>query len=49
MNIATFEETELTGNSAFPGGRRRCILELTRNEEFSVEDMGRKAIMTDSV
>ncbi|MCB9907735.1 MAG: diguanylate cyclase [Planctomycetes bacterium] len=47
MNITTFEEIKLTGNLPSPAGVGVRILELTRNEEYSVEEMGH-AIMADS-
>ncbi len=46
MNIATFEELKLSGNLPTPAGIGVRILELTRTEEYSVEDMG-EAIMAD--
>jgi len=47
LNITTFEEIKLTGNLPSPAGVGVRILELTRNEEYSVEEMGH-AIMADS-
>ncbi len=46
MNVNTFEEIKLTGNLPSPAGVGVRILELTRSEEYSVDDMG-AAIMTD--
>ncbi|MCP4199350.1 MAG: hypothetical protein GY762_19570, partial [Proteobacteria bacterium] len=47
MNIETFEELKLSGNLPSPAGVGMRILELTRNEDYSAEDMG-LAIMADS-
>ncbi len=47
MNIETFEELRLSGNLPSPAGVGMRILELTRNEDYSAEDMG-LAIMADS-
>ncbi|MCA9001993.1 MAG: HDOD domain-containing protein, partial [Planctomycetes bacterium] len=47
MNIETFEELKLSGNLPSPAGVGMRILELTRSEDYSAEDMG-FAIMADS-
>ncbi len=47
VNIETFEELRLSGNLPSPAGVGMRILELTRSEDYSAEDMG-LAIMADS-
>ena len=47
VNIETFEELKLSGNLPSPAGVGMRILELTRSEDYSAEDMG-LAIMADS-
>lgn len=47
MQVHTFEELFLSGDLPTPAGVGMRILELTRDDEFSTEDLG-QAIMTDS-
>lgn len=47
MNLKTFEELKLSGNLPSPAGVGMKILQLTRTEEYSAEEMG-EAIMADS-
>ena len=46
LNVTTFEEIKLTGNLPSPAGVGVRILELTRSEDYSVDEMG-AAIMAD--
>jgi len=47
MNVQTFEELKLSGNLPSPAGVGMRILQLTRTDEYSVDEMG-EAIMADS-
>ncbi len=47
MTLQTFEELKLSGNLPTPAGVGMRILQLTRTEEYSAEEMG-EAIMADS-
>jgi diguanylate cyclase (GGDEF)-like protein len=47
MNLKTFEELKLSGNLPTPAGVGMKILQLTRTEDYSAEEMG-EAIMADS-
>lgn len=46
MNVKTFEELKLSGNLPSPAGVGMRILQLTRTEDYSAEEMG-EAIMAD--
>jgi diguanylate cyclase (GGDEF)-like protein len=47
MNVNTFEELRLSGNLPTPAGIGMRILQLTRTEDYSADEMG-QAIMSDS-
>ncbi len=47
MNLKSFEELKLSGNLPTPAGVGMRILQLTRTENYSAEEMG-EAIMADS-
>lgn len=47
MNVKTFEELKLSGNLPSPAGVGMKILQLTRTEDYSADEMG-EAIMADS-
>ena len=47
MNEKTFEELKLSGNLPSPAGVGMKILQITRTEDYSAEEMG-EAIMADS-
>lgn len=47
MNLKSFEELKLSGNLPSPAGVGMRILQLTRTEDYSAEEMG-VAIMADS-
>lgn len=47
MNLKTFEELKLSGNLPTPAGVGMKILQITRTEDYSAEEMG-EAIMADS-
>ena len=47
MHLNTFEELKLSGNLPSPAGVGMRILQITRTEDYSAEEMG-EAIMADS-